>query len=421
MIEGSSKSTLKFFTWNLEGLKRNIFNLKHLTDLVNPDLAFLSEPNVFSHDADSLMTTCMNKYNYSINSEDKYDQESAFTKNKTSGGTMVLWRTELDPYITVFPVSTTSFLPVIYSPPDSAPSIHISIYLPTSGQEKEFVNEITELKMTIDELLQKYPESVLYLRGDSNVNPNNKTRARIFANFCKDLNLNSIPTKHRTYHHFIGQGLFDSSIDVVLQSSSATDQEVILQIYCQNDFPEIDSHHDAIVSTVALPPKVCSPSQDFLKPAPRVENMRHRIVWNEDRLADYQALVGSQLSRIRSNWSRSDSPVSVSILLDLTNKFLSQTASATNRSIPISSSPKPRNLKIPRKVIEARNTMNSAHRAFKRAKMNNSPELSAIKKALRDARKNYRFVSRREIHEGDIRRDTELFSVFTSSSPAIFK
>ena len=97
MIEGSSKSTLKFFTWNLEGLKRNIFNLKHLTDLVNPDLAFLSEPNVFSHDADSLMATFMNKYKFSINSEDKHDQESAFTKNKTSGGTMVLWRTEIDP------------------------------------------------------------------------------------------------------------------------------------------------------------------------------------------------------------------------------------------------------------------------------------------------------------------------------------
>ena len=89
---------------------------------------------------------------------------------------MSLWKTELDPHISVLPSSTTSFLPILFSPPGSPPSVHISIYLPTSGKESEFLGEISQLRATIEEIKVTYKDVLVYIRGDSNVNRNNKPR-----------------------------------------------------------------------------------------------------------------------------------------------------------------------------------------------------------------------------------------------------
>ena len=237
----------------MEGLRRNILNLKHFIELTNSDLIFVSEPNIFYHDAKQLMAYLHNNYSFSLNSEDTFDPEAPYTKNRTSGGTMVLWKSELDKYISIHPVSSTSFLPIVFSPPGVPTTVHIGLYLPTSGLETQFIDQITELRMVIEELAESYPGSFFYLRGDSNVNPNNKARAKIFATFCSDLGLENIPTMHKTYHHFVGDGLFDSSIDVILQSDSAPFTEKIEKIFCQDIFPEIDSHHDIILSCFELP------------------------------------------------------------------------------------------------------------------------------------------------------------------------
>ena len=405
----------------MEGLKRNVFNLKYLTDQTNADLVFLSEPNIFSHDVDTLLN-CFNKYKFYTNTEDKYDLEAAFTKTKTYGGTMVLWKNEIDPYVSIYPVSSPSFTPLIYSPTGSPTTVHIALYLPTSGQEIQFLEQLAELKMTIDEITLNHPGSILYLRGDSNVNPNNKKRAKIFASFCEELSLSNIQINHKTYHHFLGGDLFNSNIDVILQSSSAPFPEKLLKIFCQDDFPQIDSHHDAILTTFSIPSStVLPPASDLLKPAPRVENQRHKIFWNNDNIPEYEALAGTQLSRIRESWSKPDSSLSLSILLNLTNKILSETAIATNRSVSTTSPPKLKNQKISENMYKARKVMNTAHKTLKMALNAKSGNLHALRISYKTARRHYRFTCRRELHKNDITRDTELFSVFSSSSPAIFR
>ena len=130
---------IKSLTWNIEGLKRNIYNLKHFLDLTMPDLVFLSEPNVFNNELKQLAVHFSDKYNWYLNSEDNYDQEAPFIKNYTHGGTLALWKHDIDAFISAYPVSTTSFLPLVFAPPGSPVSIHIALYLPTSGQEAEFV------------------------------------------------------------------------------------------------------------------------------------------------------------------------------------------------------------------------------------------------------------------------------------------
>ena len=199
------------------------------------DLAFLSEPQAFTHDLPQLLRHFRPQYNYFLNSEDIYDDELAMVKNKTFGGTLILWKTNLDAYISVHPVSTTSFLPIVLQPPGVQTSVHICLYLPTSGLETQFLEQLILLQLTIEELSDKYAECLIYLRGDANVNSKNKTRHRLFQNFLKSLQLHRIAINHNTYHHFIGEGLFDSEIDVIIQPGHVEANERIKYVFCVDD------------------------------------------------------------------------------------------------------------------------------------------------------------------------------------------
>ena len=100
-------------TWNIEGLKRNAINLHHFLDLYSPDLVFLSEPQMFECDMGSVMDFYKDKYAYLLNSADRYDDCLPLRKSRANGGTCVLWKKEIDPFIKPHPMTTTSFCPTI--------------------------------------------------------------------------------------------------------------------------------------------------------------------------------------------------------------------------------------------------------------------------------------------------------------------
>ena len=108
-----------------------------------------------------------------------------------------------------------------------------------------------------------------------------------------------IPIGHKTYHHFVGEGVFDSEIDVILQSSRAKYRENLLKVLCRHDHPEIDCSHDIILSTVSIPYSHVVPTKQFLPLAPMLPNTRHRILWAEEQISEYQTLTKSRLCRIR--------------------------------------------------------------------------------------------------------------------------
>ena len=91
-------------------------------------------------------------------------------KSKAKGGTMVLWRRWLDTYIKVVTTISASFLPIVITIPESCPSVHVALYLPTHGQDVKFVSELASLSNCLSELLATYDNLCIYLRGDGNVN-----------------------------------------------------------------------------------------------------------------------------------------------------------------------------------------------------------------------------------------------------------
>ena len=335
-------------SWNVEGLNRNIFNLKHFTEIYHPDLIFLSEPQIFTHDVEHVMGYLKGEYSYSLNTADKYDHELSLVKNRANGGTMVCWKSCLDPYITPLPVSSPSFLPILFQPPSSPLSIH---YLPTLGQESQFIEELSKLSNTMEELEDLHPQAPIFLRGDFNVNCKIKTRKNLLEHFSDKHNLLHVMIEHPTYHHFLGGGTSDSFLDKIMFSNHLPHPEVLLSIICKLTNPLIDSHHDMILSTWTLPDEETEEEDSPENvTAPSVPNLRQKVLWTDAGIEAFQETVLPHLTRLQETLLPNPSKSSLSLLLESTTNILISCASLTNKTISLSSPHDPKSSQTPRLV-----------------------------------------------------------------------
>ena len=401
-------------------MKRNVFSLKHFMKITNPDFLFLSEPQIFQHDLSQLMQHFQGEYTWSLNSEDKLDPDFAFHNVTTHGGTMVLWKLCHDPYVTVHPVQSTAFLPIIFQPPHSKPSAHIAIYLPTWGKETAFVEELSEIKITVEELKNKYPNLRIYIRGDSNVNEKNVNREILFKHFCTEMGLKQTVSEN-TYHHFMGGGLSDSKIDVILFSDNSLG-EVLLNQYCIHEYPIMNTHHDILLSSFSLARGSSEKSSNQLY-APRVPNERHKITWVDENIPKYQLLAAEQLQRARDNWLNPSSEASTSILLQLTNAILNTAASSFHKVTKLNQHYKPKSSKNPPEVRDSFKKLHLAHNRYKHTLQSQaSPEtILDLKEKFLAARSEARKSVRKSRNDQNVSRDEDLFAVLTNKPLNVFK
>ena len=91
--------SVRTISWNIEGLRRNAYNLLHFICVNKPLLIFLSEPQVFSCDIDSIVTI-FSSYKFYLNSPDLYDPNLPLTNLRARGGTLALWHSSIDQYVT---------------------------------------------------------------------------------------------------------------------------------------------------------------------------------------------------------------------------------------------------------------------------------------------------------------------------------
>ena len=407
-------------TWNIEGFRRNLHSLKYFTVLHKPNFVFLSEPQLLQCDVAALLQTFHGCYSYHLNSEDLHNPEIALDNSKIKGGTMVLWQTSMDPYITIIPTNTSSITALLLKIPGYTVSVHLCIYMPTSGKEVQFVSAISCLDSCIDDILEKYPEAEVFVRGDANVNPKNTSRSSLFSHFLSKYSLNKVQLDHPTYHHFLGNGEFDSFLDVILHSSKLTKSEIVTEIICKNKNPLVQSHHDIILSRFNLPPTNASTSSD-INLAPRIPNDRVKIVWSDEGIADYEAAVGDNLDRLRETWCNPSSPASMSILLSCTYSLLSSAAKQTNKSILLSDpiKPKPRHhphIKSLQKDLLAKHKIVTK---FSSSQPINTQALQSANQELLKLKNNYRQAIRKEQRDDAIKRDEKLNDIHSNPS-AVF-
>ena len=186
-------------------------------------MVFLSETQIYECDFSLFTSYLEGYYCHSLSSQDTIDPEIPLLYKKARGGTMIFWEKSLDPYISVLKSPSSAMCGIVMEFPDIRTSAHFSIYLPTSGLDSEFLNEISNLQIFIEQTLELYPGIAIFIRGDSNSNPNNNIRTTLFQGLLDNLNLKKLKIPHMTYHHFLGGGKFDSNIDIIAQPSNNRD------------------------------------------------------------------------------------------------------------------------------------------------------------------------------------------------------
>ena len=396
-------------TWNIEGIKAHQYFLSEALLSQLPDLVFLSEPQAFQCDMGYAMKTVSHEYCHWLNSEDLYDQELSLVKSKAKGGTLVMWRKWLDPHISVHPVQSPAFLPLILQLPGAQTSAHIAVYLPTSGKDYEFISELANLKNCIEDIQEKYGDPVLFIRGDGNSNPKNVSRFSLLTRFIQEYSLIQVNIGHPTYHHFVGQGKFDSNIDMILHSTHGRVSETITQIDCKFDNPEIASHHDVIFSEFTLPRQDLPQISDDLIAAPRTVIPRSKILWNEEGIDAYRELVSTQLQQVRQTWLDPSSKGLTSVLLQSTNLVMTMAAAATNPSVSLNDKKTAKPQKIPRKIIRAKRNLHNKHKNMQRR-----PN-AGTKRRLEQARKHYKQTVRNTRLQQSLKRDQMCDTILTDN------
>jgi hypothetical protein len=187
---------------------------------------------MFQSDIATTMGPVDSTHCYYLNSDDLHDNDLALKKTKSLGGTLLMWKKKLNPYVSIYSVNTHAFTPLVLQLPGHKISIHISLYLPTSGKDQEFVNELSNLRLCLDELAVLYSGALVFIRGDSNVNQNNASRVVMFNQFLEHFSFSSVHIEVPTYHHFTCNGLYDSNIDVLLYPSGTIVKEHIVRVMC---------------------------------------------------------------------------------------------------------------------------------------------------------------------------------------------
>ena len=336
---------------------------------------------------------------------------------------MLLWKTSLDPYISIIPSDSPAILPMVLKLPHHSASCHVVIYLPTSGQEAEFVAALASLDSCLNDIYLKYEECPIFIRGDANVNPNNASRASLFRHFLDKHNLLSLDLHHPTYHHFLGNGAFDSALDVILYKNLPSVSEDIISVLCKLDHPLINSHHDIVLSSFSLPPKIVSTEAEDLILAPKIPNTRTKIIWDKEGISNYERLVGDNLTRLRDSWCDPDSPASMSILLSSTYSILSSAAAATNHTINLGVSKKIKSRQHP-EIKSLQKSLLAAQRTFAKLSTSPSPDYDSVlesKQTLTEARATLRRRIRQEQKQDDIARDEKISSCLVENPTALFR
>ena len=246
----------------------------------------------------------------------------------------------------------------------------------------------------------------------------------MFQQFLKKHGLNSVNFNHSTYHHFTGDGLFDSQIDVLLYQQKSS-PDILDKIICKIENPLLASAHDIVFSSHEIPQFDDQNANDGSEniEAIRVTNNRVKIIWDEKNIHQYKDLVSHILPGLCNTWADPSSKSSISILLKATNDALSSCAVATNKFVKLGKNVRQR----PFSSIEVRKAQQQLLRLSKHLRElslcdNASPsQLSDAKSALSSSRSAYRRLANSTIRSAADKRDSLVHSVLSSNPAALYK
>ena len=172
----------------------------------------------------------------------------------------------------------------------------ISVYLPTSGKDDEFLDCLAELSLFISE--NNSDAGAILIGTDSNCSEKSSPR-RIqgFKQFSDEHNLLKVCNQEPTFHHH--NGLSSSNIDYFLISSNCGPKLKKISLQCNQMHPLNFSSHDPVTAILAVPcaVEVC---KQVKHNHTYTEFSQTRVIWKEENIGEYQRLAAKALSEYES-------------------------------------------------------------------------------------------------------------------------
>ena len=187
----------------------------------------------------------------------------------------------------------------------------------------------------------------------------------------------------------------------------------------------IDSPHDILLSSWTLHNILPSiPSLNNVV-APKVENLRKKIMWCDKGIEEYQQLILPHLERLQKLWLSASSKSSTSLLLESTNNVLTSCASLTNTTTSLAEKSDQKSKPTPPALISSKNKLlkkykNMKENTLKYTNSGNTHLIGSIKAKYNKSRMAHKKLSRQFKAKDALKRDSE-FNTFPQEPSMIHK
>ena len=335
-------------------------------------------------------------------------------------GTAIGWPTSVNTKVTKIPVISERFCGVLYSENSGMIILAYTAYLPTSGQDDDFIETLDQLTADIQNFVKNKENIALLIGLDSNQSDKSSSRRSLaMRTFMSKLSLQTIlPGNKPTFHH--NNQVSESQIDHILYFIPDMYQDtkiVFADHLCQKENPCNLSSHDVILGQITFPIEpIFEDETDYS--SSYTDFKRKKPIWNESGMIGYQNQSSMILGEIMSNFNE---PFFIPVLSEMFSQALVISAEQNFKCSEPVTKPKKNRLPIFSKQL------NQAYQDHKRickewreaGRPSDNNNLFKMQKL--ESQRKLQFLSRTEKAQRAIDVHNELMETYNTSFSQIFK
>ena len=333
-------------------------------------------------------------------------------------GTALGWRKTATKHVTKLPVISDRFCGVKYVDSNLDSSIiAYTAYLPTSGQDDQFLEILSLLKYDIE---QNNTENCIVMIGtDSNVSSKSTTRrVKAMQIFLDAFSLNSILSNTEpTFHHnnMTSESQIDHIFYIIPEKSNVKIR--FKKHLCLKDDSSNLSSHDVIMGEIILPPpEVEASSKDFS--SSYSDFVVKKPKWDSSGMDGYQIQTERILKGLKQNYNEVEN---IPILCELFSKSL--VLSAQENFETTNPNYESKKKKLPQFSKDYREAHFNHKKVFEKWRKAGRPSDSAHaeKQAVLHSRRNLQRLRRNEEAVNSINLHEDLMKTFETNRNKIYE
>ena len=380
-----------------------------------PLFIFLQETWLPDHEA-NILANDFKDYDFITTSADMFEHtdDLVLKPGPVWHGTALGWKKSLDKCITKLPVICERFCSVKYVDPVSKTTVILySTYLPTSGQDDEFLESLTLLNIDLSNHITDAENPAVVIGADTNVS-SKSTRRRYTAmqKFFNTYSLKTILTDlEPTFHH--NNQSSESQIDHIF-FSVPEDSKLRLALKCHLCLKQNSSNlssHDVLVGEMVLPAtNEDTTSDDFS--STYTSFVVKKPNWNASEKDDYEIETAKVLQELLNNYKNVEfipllcELFSKALVISAENKF--ETSSPSKHHMSHKHKPLPY---FSKEYKAAHSDLKNVCRDWRKAGRP-SDNLHPAKSQVLQSRRNLQRIARNEDASKSIKFSEELMETF---------